>query len=251
MLSMVHSGRVAHFVIRWSRDKGVFLEPGRGFPGGLDGLVRFHVDHAVGLPCRLQRACPTTGATPAATAEETLLPAASASTTDPVRVGAYAEYTPHRLSKTGSARSNGSGRSGGSVRSLESNWGPSGLSKTRKKAKIERKLAELPVFKPYMINLLTFIQMCVMLAFVAWGNLSTISFKPVYETVQVTMGLDNQSTVQRQVPTNMFIGPDMDFLIRHGAKYSPCMRKDTAVFVALARQRELEEEDFGWWLGPN
>ena len=39
---------------------------------------------------------------------------------------------------------------------------------------------------------------------------------------------------------NMFIGPDVRFLISWGAKYVPCMRKDISIFSKLSEQREKE-----------
>jgi len=47
------------------------------------------------------------------------------------------------------------------------------------------------------------------------------------------------------VPTNILIGPDAEDLIKYGAKYGPCMRKDTMIFAQLARQKETEASTLG------
>ena len=48
------------------------------------------------------------------------------------------------------------------------------------------------------------------------------------------------SEITQVVPFNFLIGPSAADLIIYGAKYAPCMRSDTRIFAALAKQREAE-----------
>ena len=62
--------------------------------------------------------------------------------------------------------------------------------------------------------LITLVQIAVVIGFLAKGKISKISFKPIIETVQVDEGLENRTTYDRVVPTNMFVGPDTDFIVQ-------------------------------------
>jgi hypothetical protein len=122
-----------------------------------------------------------------------------------------------------------------------------GSEKSRKRIKHAAKAAALPVFRPFFTMVITLAQIIVAVVMASQGHLSKISFTPSMETVAADIGVrpENTTAVTRIIPANVFIGPPAAYLLQHGAKFAPCMRKDTAIFVEYARQRELEQSTFG------
>ena len=44
---------------------------------------------------------------------------------------------------------------------------------------------------------------------------------------------------------NFYIGPSTPFLISHGVKYTPCMRGDVNIQLAIQQQNALEQLTYG------
>eukprot|EP00039_Didymoeca_costata_P029346 m.24283 g.24283 ORF g.24283 m.24283 type:complete len:617 (+) comp7591_c0_seq4:17-1867(+) len=124
--------------------------------------------------------------------------------------------------------------------------------KERKERLIKEQLANLPMFTPYFTKGTAFIMGIIMVIQLAKSYnpkqpITKISFSPVKETGNPPVGLSKNrtQTFEKIVPTNFLIGPSAQDLIMYGAKYAPCMRKDTKIFAALARQREYEQNNLG------
>lgn len=58
------------------------------------------------------------------------------------------------------------------------------------------------------------------------GGYLPVKLKPEEQTLQVPVGMEGTlQTMSRLEEFNIFVGPSTDFLIKHGAKFGPCMRK--------------------------
>eukprot|EP00056_Hartaetosiga_gracilis_P001636 m.46239 g.46239 ORF g.46239 m.46239 type:complete len:725 (+) comp10718_c0_seq1:48-2222(+) len=98
---------------------------------------------------------------------------------------------------------------------------------------------------PIFVTLISIIQVAVVILLLIQSkfNVRSISFIPDVVTQDIQMGFSLQPVpLTYTTPINVFIGPDSAMLVKSGAKYNPCMRKDTAVFAELAHEYERELE---------
>eukprot|EP00055_Hartaetosiga_balthica_P017291 m.114754 g.114754 ORF g.114754 m.114754 type:complete len:706 (+) comp9283_c0_seq5:153-2270(+) len=105
----------------------------------------------------------------------------------------------------------------------------------------------LDTHTPWFIRLISIAQIVVIFLLVVQSkiNIRNISFKPDVIEQDIQRGFSLQPVPMTiTLPVNVFIGPDSATLIKKGAKYNPCMRKDTAVFAQLAKENE-KELDYG------
>eukprot|EP00123_Amoebidium_parasiticum_P013877 comp22203_c0_seq2/m.32657 comp22203_c0_seq2/g.32657 ORF comp22203_c0_seq2/g.32657 comp22203_c0_seq2/m.32657 type:complete len:437 (-) comp22203_c0_seq2:121-1431(-) len=112
----------------------------------------------------------------------------------------------------------------------------------------ERKLEQLPTFKPWF-NYLSLIIMvgCLIAEIVINGGIEHIGVS--VQTVSVTVpvfGMSEPQPLQFATPDNMWIGPNSFTLIEMGAKYSPCMRRDNKTMTAIADMNaQFKKETWG------
>eukprot|EP00051_Salpingoeca_urceolata_P003858 m.61175 g.61175 ORF g.61175 m.61175 type:complete len:628 (-) comp13188_c0_seq1:140-2023(-) len=216
-LALCYKGRVDQTYIDASPGAYRLECPGQRQFRTLRELVANYSQQAGALPCRLLVACPQSNS-----------------------ITGMREQAPQAAEE---------GLGGGATpRSASPKLRPErkGKLKARDRASVQRKLAELPTFKPYFIQLVTFLQLLVLVIEIGLGGMAHIGFEPEYFTEDVQVGLEQSQveSVTASKPSNMFIGPPTAWLVKHGANYAPCMRKDIAVFAAIAKQNE-QEQSFG------
>lgn len=155
---------------------------------------------------------------------------------------------------------------------MSSALGRKTISKPKKKHKLRRnetvialQLQALPTYTPYFINTMSFIQFVIVLIMCAHayteGDLATWQLSNGRETCSLTSeplcpeafngtlitGTYHQRRAKLCSQTitgmtkisesNMWLGPKRQYLLGLGAKFPPCMRKDTEITIALAQER--------------
>jgi membrane associated rhomboid family serine protease len=125
------------------------------------------------------------------------------------------------------------------------------MMKISEKTMIREELMSLPEFKPVFIRLISLIQFLLMAAMVLF-SLTELQFgKFGITNVGETCSSDtgncpvkfNDDPDIGAVSVELFnpwMGPNTNFLIQFNAKYSPCMREDTAISQRLRQQRQDE-----------
>uniref|UniRef100_A0A0N5ANY5 Rhomboid domain-containing protein n=1 Tax=Syphacia muris TaxID=451379 RepID=A0A0N5ANY5_9BILA len=97
-------------------------------------------------------------------------------------------------------------------------------------------------FRPFFTYYVTSVQILVCIATLFFHGFEPIGFNRQERTASVL----HTSVVLRQVSIyeleNMWIGPKFSDLVRLGAKYSPCMRRDPQIYQQIDRERQLESE---------
>ena len=111
---------------------------------------------------------------------------------------------------------------------------------------IKVQLESLPEFTPWFIYVVTLAQI-VFLCFMLWsyGGVHTVGLSP-YIVVQENTPTVHSSldTVYRTVSPNIWLGPDENFLIKFGAKFSPCMREDHLINIKYTNIYSKEDSQF-------
>eukprot|EP00040_Diaphanoeca_grandis_P035661 m.224805 g.224805 ORF g.224805 m.224805 type:complete len:723 (+) comp33444_c0_seq1:240-2408(+) len=116
---------------------------------------------------------------------------------------------------------------------------------------VKQQLMSLPTFEPRFIPLITFVQLAVMCAMLfdsfskqqfakiglASNDISCTTEIGKEPQCPIDFGGFINTTVKRVEPVNVWIGPDPDYLIKFGARYTPCMRIDRTITTYLDRQR--------------
>jgi len=116
---------------------------------------------------------------------------------------------------------------------------------------VKQQLMSLPTFEPRFIPLITFVQLAVMCAMlfdsfskqqfakIGLASNEQLCTTEVGEEPQcpIDFGGALNTTVKQVEPVNVWIGPDPDYLIKFGARYTPCMRIDRTITQYLDRQR--------------
>lgn len=128
-------------------------------------------------------------------------------------------------------------------------------SKLRNETLIARQLQMLPTFTPYFIYFISFVQFAMSVSLFALAY-SQSAFAPMglgYKT-ETCSGIDcpdsfngSTITVTRRVEQNFLYGPKGTYLLKFGAKLTPCMRKDTEGLLLAANERSTQC-GFGWGL---
>eukprot|EP00048_Salpingoeca_helianthica_P013108 m.195554 g.195554 ORF g.195554 m.195554 type:complete len:783 (+) comp15459_c10_seq7:68-2416(+) len=152
--------------------------------------------------------------------------------------GAGPSNASHTRNSSSSSGGGGGGESGGKSLTPEE----------REREKRIRRLRSLPVFKPHFTYLVCLIQIAILVAEIVQGGMMKVGFTPTTDMREVDTGFANM-TLSTLAPFNFYIGPNPRYLVGFGAKYSPCMRKDTVLAVAAAQQRAREASDYGCCLG--
>eukprot|EP00911_Craspedida_sp_UC1_P001530 UC1_evm1s1153 len=121
-----------------------------------------------------------------------------------------------------------------------------------REAKNAAKRASMPTFTPKFIPLVMVLQAVLCAYVVATGGNLPLKLAPAQQTrtgAQVGISPSQTSDLTRLERTNIFFGPDADFLIGIGAKYAPCMRKDTILFAERAAGVQNESLYYGCCVG--
>eukprot|EP00049_Salpingoeca_infusionum_P006385 m.106125 g.106125 ORF g.106125 m.106125 type:complete len:632 (-) comp13293_c0_seq7:443-2338(-) len=244
ILVLSYNGKAREYLIYQHAANNWSIGNGPKLP--LDQLLAAHETNKHGLPCRLHRLCPKNGKPTQSfdmpgLEEETAFGAGSTHHYEPYSQYESAEQPAHHKKKKKKGHKSGGARdaSGGA----ESSGSGNGSSKGGGKSKFE--IVGVKQFKPYFMYGVLFTQFALLCVLLFLSGFNTISLKPVEATASVTMGF-NQSMVELTTftPANIFIGPATKYLVSFGAKYNPCMRKDTQIFSNLAKQKQ-EEQSLG------
>jgi membrane associated rhomboid family serine protease len=258
VLCLCAEDRVQQFLITaGSVVKGKYcIEGGPPF-SSLDSFVTFYAAERDGLPVVLTRPCPKTnmvsalslrGAPAAGSVADWLRPAnakgAAAVTPTDDEGSPLAESTSagRALARTASTTSTTSSNSVAAAkrRTRQRAYEPFDPSKAPK-AKEQFELVGSNQFRPHFINLVSALQVLIMLYLILKGGMDDFNITPVVRTETVEVGFElKQVTISVARMGNPFVGPTTRYLVAQGAKFSPCMRKDIAVFAELARVKEQE-----------
>ena len=122
---------------------------------------------------------------------------------------------------------------------------------TRKKMEINRLLERLPEHHSIFISIISLAQLIIFVTMfgiaykhldIAPFNLATGSVTCSGTSCPATFACETcyDTTAKRQSVSNLWYGPNLNTLLKWGAKFSPCMRRDTAVYTSLAQVREQE-----------
>ena len=123
---------------------------------------------------------------------------------------------------------------------------------TRKKLELNRLLDRLPDYHSFFISAISLVQLILFIVMfglsykhqeIAPFNLATsIVHCTPGSTCPVTFACETcfDSNATQQPVSNLWYGPNLNVLLRWGAKFTPCMRRDTAVYTALAQVRTEE-----------
>ncbi|XP_065833624.1 inactive rhomboid protein 1-like [Oscarella lobularis] len=98
-------------------------------------------------------------------------------------------------------------------------------------------------FRPYFIVVVTLLQVGLFIYEMVTSDLAPISFTPkTGELASVpSFGSSQNITVEKNVTSNWFIGPDPTYLVHTGAKFTLCMREDTGLVLRLLADGEKEK----------
>eukprot|EP00052_Salpingoeca_macrocollata_P026336 m.244289 g.244289 ORF g.244289 m.244289 type:complete len:766 (-) comp22558_c1_seq6:32-2329(-) len=132
------------------------------------------------------------------------------------------------------------------------------MSKEMQQLYIQAQLNALPTFSPWFTRVITFIQLVVLLFMVAYAyrdnriaplglgpsettcSVSPVSDPPCPTTFQCDSVCYDTAAVRSQ-GTNMWIGPDEEYILQLGAKFTPCMRRDREIKLRLDNERQVLE----------
>ena len=111
---------------------------------------------------------------------------------------------------------------------------------------IKVQLESLPEFTPWFIYLVTLAQI-VFLCFMLWsyGGVHTVGLSPytTYKNNTPTVR-SAHDVVHRTITPNLWLGPDENFLIEFGAKFSPCMREDHLINIRYTKTYGKQDSQF-------
>ena len=129
--------------------------------------------------------------------------------------------------------------------------GKAPIRKDASEDEIKEQLRSLPTFQPRFIPVITFIQLAVMCAML-FDSFSKSQFAKIGLTsdelkcTPVAGGVPECptdfagtaiTTAVQQEMVNVWIGPDPEYLIHFGARFTPCMRHDYTISSSLENQR--------------
>jgi hypothetical protein len=113
-----------------------------------------------------------------------------------------------------------------------------------------RQINAIPEHRTYFLYWLTFCQLVVMIVAMSTHGLAPvdiISTENVH-TVQTASGM--QENILYMEYSNFWVGPSPMTLIRLGAKYSPCMRRDKYIQEEIVDFQNEHEQDMGCCMEP-
>eukprot|EP00048_Salpingoeca_helianthica_P024727 m.34874 g.34874 ORF g.34874 m.34874 type:complete len:834 (-) comp9557_c0_seq2:88-2589(-) len=121
---------------------------------------------------------------------------------------------------------------------------------------VRAQLRALPTFTPYFIYFITFLQFSVLVVICALsyteGQFAAVGLGTTYKTCTLSpaseppcpdtleCGTCYDTSLRRPTVSNMWIGPNTNYLLAFGAKYSLCMRSDNDLNAELAATRGRE-----------
>ena len=68
------------------------------------------------------------------------------------------------------------------------------------------------------------------------------SMEPCFVLFCITFFRFTEKTLDLEEETNFYFGPSNQVLIRLGAKYTPCMRRDKQIYDIIDCERNLEKD---------
>eukprot|EP00117_Sycon_ciliatum_P031679 scpid14906/ scgid24732/ Inactive rhomboid protein 1; Rhomboid family member 1 len=108
---------------------------------------------------------------------------------------------------------------------------------------VKRRIDALPTFRPYFIIFISLVQVGITIYTLIEGKLAPIAFTPKEEEQLITNPMTGiPANVKREVPFNFFIGPSAKYMVSIGAKFTLCMRTDTALLVRMAAEADRENQ---------
>ena len=117
----------------------------------------------------------------------------------------------------------------------------------RQSTLIRQKVESLPTFFPFFILGITLVQSIATITAIVFGGLAPIGAIPEV-TRETTASLRSPSMLEEtsyEESVNPWIGAPIPFLIKIGAKFTPCMREDHKINARNARIREEQLLDGG------
>ncbi|XP_067124319.1 inactive rhomboid protein 1-like isoform X1 [Centruroides vittatus] len=94
----------------------------------------------------------------------------------------------------------------------------------------------LAVTFPYFITSMTMLQFLIMIIISSSGGIAPVGLHPVVEFLLDVDTFSGHQPIDYWHTPNMWIGPSKRSLIKHGAVYTPCMRKDASIIHDLMKQ---------------
>ncbi|XP_065919924.1 inactive rhomboid protein 1-like [Dysidea avara] len=104
----------------------------------------------------------------------------------------------------------------------------------------EEAMSTLPTFRPWFTVLISVVTIGLFIAVCITDGIAPISFTPKQHYGLVEDFNGQQVPVTREDTANFFIGPSGSDLIHHGAKFSPCMRSDSRLDLAIQQCKNEE-----------
>eukprot|EP00794_Sanderia_malayensis_P008920 gene8920-9872_t len=105
--------------------------------------------------------------------------------------------------------------------------------------KVKKQMEELSDHRPYFTYYVSFVQLLVLIVMVSVYSFAPVgtSKKTVEKQVIISRnGKTQYEVLQKTVFENFWIGPSQEDLIRLGAKYAPCMRRDKLLFETIRKE---------------
>lgn len=100
-------------------------------------------------------------------------------------------------------------------------------------------------FRPYFTYWITFVQIVIYIVSICVYGIAPVGFSQTFKQAEVLtprLAIEKLSRIERD---NLWIGPRPADLIHLGAKYSPCMRRDSNVHALIEEDRKIELEQSG------
>ena len=153
----------------------------------------------------------------------------------------------------------GAGGAGGAdARRSKSRRPSKKLSPEMRQLYIQAQLNALPTFTPWFIRLVSFAQLVIMLLMMSFAyrdsRIASIGLSSSSTVCSVSPPSDPEcpttfecdticydTSAVRTSEVNPWVGPDKNFLLSYGAKYTPCMRRDNDITTKLQNERLIKE----------
>jgi len=127
-------------------------------------------------------------------------------------------------------------------RGLVGEWLDRRLTRQRINSSVKRQLDSFDNHRPYFTYWITFVHILITIISISVYGIASIGFTNYVEEFTTTKTSLSRVTETFKEPQNFWIGPKTKDLIRLGAKYSPCMRKDPKIEEFLEEEKKKERE---------
>jgi len=118
-------------------------------------------------------------------------------------------------------------------------------NKSRLPSTVKDQLDEFSDHRPFFTYYVSFVQVVVLIVMVSVYSFAPVGTSKKVIQSEVTMsrnGKTQTEVLSKSVAENFWIGPGQEALVRLGAKYAPCMRKDKLLLRTMNQERVNENK---------